>query len=454
MNEETYDIQETETKPRPIVAVVGRKNVGKSTLFNRLANKRIAIVKDQPGTTRDRLSIDVDVPEGSFTLMDTGGLETDPGTTIEEQINYQISMAMSDAEVVLFLVNAQDGLMPDDHTIADMLRRIDKPVILVANKADNDKYDLTNYEFMELGFGEPISISAYHSRGIHDLLLALEPYIKDSKATDKSDAPVPIKLTLVGRPNVGKSCLLNALTGENRAIVSNIPGTTRDSIDMHVEFHGQPFTIVDTAGLKKRSKQTEGIDKYSVIRSHDAIERSDIAVLVIDTSELLTEQDLHIAGFIQEAYKGIVIVVNKWDLADEETRKAEVRNWIRARMKFFDHAPIVFTSAITGYGVKNILTEALKVYGECTKRVSTSQLNNVMQMVTGKHAPPHKMGKHLKFLYATQAAVLPPTFVFFVNDASIMHFSYQRYIENQLRSSYGFDGTAIKLVFKSRGDKE
>ncbi len=458
MDKEEFDLtqnnDEASIGQKPLVAVVGRKNVGKSTLFNRLANKRIAIVKDEPGTTRDRLTIDVDVPEGSFTLMDTGGLEADPNSTIEEQINYQIGLAMQNASVIIFLVNNQEGLMPDDYEIADMLRKIEKPVLLVANKADNDKSDINSYEFAALGFGEPITISSYHGRGITELLQALEPYIKSGKKAHKEEKNTNIRLTIVGRPNVGKSHLLNAITGEDRSIVSNIPGTTRDPIDTTIQYKDKTITLVDTAGLKKRGKQTQGIDKYSVLRSHDAIERSDIAVLVLDTSELLTEQDLHIAGFIQEAYKGLVIVVNKWDLADDETSKMEVRKYIQARMKFFDHAPIVFTSAITGYGVKQIIPEAIKVYGECTKRVSTAQLNNVMQMVTGKHAPPHKLGKHLKFLYATQAAVLPPTFVFFVNDASIMHFSYERYIINQLRASYGFAGTPIKLTFKSRAEKE
>jgi len=439
------------TVERPLVAIVGRQNVGKSTLLNRLAGKRIAIVEDFPGTTRDRLTTTVTYLDKQFTLIDTGGIESNAQAAFSQEINRQVDIAMNEANVVLFVVSAKDSILASDIEIGTKLRPIKAKVILVINKADTEREEAGKAEFRKLGLGDAVVISAYHGRGINELLDAIvERFPQESTATNV-DVNC-LKIAIVGRPNVGKSKLLNCLLGEDRVIVSPIPGTTRDAIDTTLVFEGQDVVLIDTAGIKRRGRQGEGADKYSVLRSMDAIDRSDVALLVLDASELVTAQDLHVAGYVQKAFKGIIIIVNKWDL-NELTNQNEVIRHVRANFKFLQYAPILFTSALNGSGITDVLPQATKVYKERHKRIETSELNNTIQQVLAKHAPPHKGGKQLKFLYATQAEVNPPVFVFFVNDATLMHFSYQRYLENQLRQNFEFFGTPIKLVFKARGKK-
>jgi len=435
----------------PVVAIVGRQNVGKSTLLNRLAGRRVAIVEDLPGTTRDRLTADSSWLGRTFTLIDTGGVEAKGGSAFSADINRQVNVAIDEADMILFLVDAKDGLLPADIDIATMLRPVKSRVLLVSNKSDNNKLAMSAPEFARLGLGEPIAISAFHGRGIDRLLdTLLERLPQVSYCDHPADG---LKIAIVGRPNVGKSSILNRLLGEERVIVSPIPGTTRDSVDTILEFGEQQITIIDTAGIKRRGRQGEGVDKYSVNRSLEAIDRCDIALLVLDASELLAAQDLHIAGYIQQAFKGIVIIINKWDVAQNISQAAVTRH-LRDNLKFMRYAPVLYTSAAEGSGISEIMPQALNVYGQRMKRIGTSELNSTAEQVMAAHAPPHRGTRVLKLLYATQAEVNPPTFVFFVNDAALMHFSYQRYIENQLRRNFGFEGTPLRLVFKSRGDKK
>ena len=436
---------------KPIVAIVGCQNVGKSTLINRLAGRRLAIVEDFPGTTRDRLKVDVESLGREFTLIDTGGLEPASGTTLSHKINSQISLAISEADVILFVVDAKLGLLPIDTDVAALLRPVDKPVLLVANKADTDKFAQNAAEFYRLGLGDPIAISAYHGRGVSDLVDAIVAILPENISTAPNAQGTP-QLAIVGRPNVGKSALLNTLLGEERVVVSSMPGTTRDAIDTSLDIDGQRVTLIDTAGIKKRGQIGTGIDRYSVERSFRAIARADVALLVLDASEPATEQDLHIAGYIQQACKGLVFVVNKLDLVTD-LQKEEFTQFLHSRFKFFIHAPVIYTSAMTGQGVTEIIPPALEVFAQRHQRVPTAELNSTIRQVTARHMPPSKKGKILKFMYVTQAEVNPPTFVFFVNDATLAHFSYQRFLENSLRQRFGFQGTPLKFVFKSRGEK-
>ncbi|MCL2281429.1 MAG: ribosome biogenesis GTPase Der [Dehalococcoidia bacterium] len=435
---------------RPLVAIVGRQNVGKSTLLNRLAGRRIAIVEDLPGTTRDRLTANVNWLGRDFTLIDTGGVESKGSSIFSDDINRQVDTAINEAALILFLVDAKDGLLPTDQDIAAKLRQVKNRVLLVANKADNDKADLISAELHPLGLGEPITISAYHGRGINDLLDAIMEHLPQIPSAVTDQPSSSLKIAIVGRPNVGKSMMLNQLLGEDRVIVSDIPGTTRDAIDTVLDFEGQSIILIDTAGIKRRGHQGEGVDKYSVIRSLDAIDRADIALLVMDASELVTAQDLHVAGYLQKAFKGVIIIINKWDLT-KTLNKSEVTSCIRANFKFMRHAPVLYTSAKDGSGISAIIPQALDIYRERLKRIGTGELNSTVQQVLARHTPPHKGSRILKFLYVTQAEVNPPTFVFFVNDVTLMHFSYQRYLENQLRQNFGFNGTPLRLVFKARG---
>jgi GTPase len=440
----------------PLVAIVGRQNVGKSTLLNRLTGRRLAIVEDLPGTTRDRLQAEAEWEGHRFNVVDTGGLELLPGATFGAEINQQIKMAIDEADVILFVVDVAEGLMPADAEVAKLLRPAGKPVLLVANKADNQQLRMNVAEFYKLGLDEPFALSAYHGRGISELLDAIMAHLPKGEKAAPSNLPAAgttPRLAIVGRPNVGKSALLNAMLGEERVIVSAVPGTTRDAIDTQLDFGGRSVILIDTAGIKRRGRQGQGVDKYSVERSMRAIERADVALLVLDASELVTAQDLHIAGYIQDALKGIVIVVNKWDLAVEATTE-DYNRAIRARLKFFGHAPVVYTSATEGTGVAEVLPLALKVYEERLRRIPTAELNSVVQQVISQHTPPHKGDRMLKFLYVTQAEVNPPTFVFFVNDPTLMHFSYQRFLDNALRRRFGFAGTPFRLIFKSRGEKK
>jgi GTP-binding protein len=440
-------------RARPLVAIVGRQNVGKSTLLNRLAGRRIAIVEDLPGTTRDRLTANVSWLDKEFTVIDTGGVEMKGSSSFSSEINKQVDIAINEAALILFLVDAKDGLMPSDQDLAALLRPVKNRVLLVVNKADNEKLDMAAPEFNRLGMGEPIPVSAYHGRGINDLLDVLLARLPEPPPVTPVNPAESVKIAIVGRPNVGKSMILNRLLGEERVIVSSIPGTTRDAIDTNLDYNGQSVILIDTAGIKRRGRQGGGVDKYSVIRSLEAIDRADIALLVLDAGELVTAQDLHVAGYIQQAFKGVIIIVNKWDLA-KTLDKNEVTRCLRANLKFMRYASILYTSAMDGTGIADIMPQAMEVYQQRNKRIPTAELNNTVQQVLAAHTPPHKGFQLLKFFYATQAEVNPPTFVFFVNDATLMHFSYQRYLENQLRRNFGFEGTPLRLIFKTRGEKK
>lgn len=434
---------------RPIVAIVGRPNVGKSTLLNRVVGKPLAIIEDMPGTTRDRNLADVNWQGVEFTLIDTGGLEMEPDTTIAQGIRAQIETAISDADVIIDLVDVIDGLTRSDFEVADMLRRTNKPVLLVVNKADNDRLEMEALEFYELGLGEPMAISTHHGRGVAELLDRIVSLLPPPPPTEsKTEAT---KVAIVGRPNVGKSMLLNALVGDKRAIVDDIPGTTRDAVDTLFDFNGQNVLLIDTAGVRRRGRVKAGVERYSVIRTLRAIDRADIALLILDATETVTAQDTHIAGYIQQATKGIVIIVNKWDLIENK----DIAGWnkfIRSQFKFASYAPILYTSAKSGQGVERIMPQVSQVYQERLKRLSTATVNSVVQQAVVSHNRPRSRTKQLKVFYATQAEVNPPTFVFFTNDARLIHFSYRRYLENKLREAFGFFGTPLRLIFKTRGE--
>lgn len=450
---------------KPVVAIIGRQNVGKSTLLNRLAGRKIAIVEDLPGTTRDRIFADVSWQGSEFILIDTGGLETKPighstklrtnkpGTSPESSIsrgvNEQIEAAISEADILIFLVDVRDGVTPIDYEVADKLRKAGKPVLLVVNKADNSRLEAEAVAFYELGMGEPMAISAHHGRGTAELL---DKLVSMLPATPPAETRAEMmKLAIVGRPNVGKSALLNAILGGERVIVSEIPGTTRDAIDTVVDFQGQNVLLIDTSGIRRRGRLGDGVEKHSVIRALRAIERTDIALLVIDASEPLAAQDTHIGGYIQQMAKGIILVVNKWDLVKEKNMPEWDKN-LRSQFKFIPYAPIVYTSAKSGEGVDKVMPRAFQVYQERLKRLPTAAVNSAVQRATAAHNVIRKGGKQLKILYATQAEVNPPTFVFFVNDPKLVHFSYRRYLENKLRQSFGFTGTPLQLVFKARSE--
>jgi len=433
---------------KPIVAIIGRQNVGKSTLLNRVAGKPIAITEDLPGTTRDRIFANVLWQGGEFTVVDTGGLELKPRSTIAQEVKEQVEVAITEADVITFLVDVRNGVMPSDLEIADMLRQAGKPTVLAANKADNVKFESEAVEFYELGLGEPLAISAYHGRGTAELLDRIISLLPTPPPAEIE--PEVMKVAVVGRPNVGKSTLLNALLGGERAIVDEAPGTTRDAIDTLFDFDGQSVLLIDTAGIRRRGRLGTGVDRYSVIRALRAIDRADIALLVIDATEPLTAQDMHIAGYIQQAAKGIVLVVNKWDLSVVKST-TQCNRYIRSQLKFMTYAPVVYVSAKFGQGVDKVMPQVFKVYQERLKRLTTAEVNNVVQQAVAAHNLPRIGSKRLKILYATQAEVNPPTFVFFVNDAELIHFSYQRYLENKLRQWFGFAGTPLRLIFKTRG---
>ncbi|MFC1902757.1 ribosome biogenesis GTPase Der [Chloroflexota bacterium] len=432
---------------KPIVAIVGRQNVGKSALLNRLAGRPVAIVEDLPGTTRDRLFADVSWQGVGFTLVDTGGLEVRPPSAIEQGVKEQVEAAIAEADVIIFLVDVRDGIIPSDLEVADMLRQVSKPIILVANKADNAQLESGAVEFYGLGLGEPLAISAYHGRHTAELLDTVVTLLPPPVPIEAE--PDVMKVAIVGRPNVGKSTLLNAIVGKERAIVDDAPGTTRDAIDTLLDFNGQSVLLIDTAGIRRRGRMGRGVERYGVIRALRAIERADVALLVVDTTELLTAQDMHIAGYIEQAAKGVVLVVNKWDIAEDRS-KDECSRYIRSRLKFLPYAPLLYISAKLGHGVDEVVPQALQVCQERLKRMSTAAVNSVVQQAVSAHILPRAGSKQLKVLYATQAEVSPPTFVFFVNDTHLIHFSYQRYLENKLRQAFGFTGTPLRLVFKTR----
>jgi len=463
---------------KPLVAIVGRPNVGKSTFFNRMIGERVAIVEDLPGTTRDRIYGDTDWNGREFTLIDTGGLEFGAGVPIGQvglngqpgdimkNVRAQAELAIQEADVIVFIVDATSGITAADAEVAEMLRHTKKPVVLAANKADNARLRQDAVEFYNFGLGEPITLSSVQGTGTGDVLDAIvEALPPEEPATDEEDEGI-VRIAIVGRPNVGKSSLLNAILGIERSIVSDIPGTTRDAIDTEFEFAGRKIVLVDTAGIRRRGKIVPGVEKFSVLRSTRAIERSDVALLLIDANDGLAAQDTHIAGEIDEQAKGVVVVVNKWDLAqqqhkdehadifpqlDEEIPSAEgYRRSLAEDLKFIPYAPIVFASAKTGYHVQSILQTALDIADTRFIRISTSRLNEVVQEAVRRHHPPAIRGRMLKIYYGTEVRVNPPTFVFFVNDPQLLHFSFERYLENRLRAAFGFKGTAIRVFFRAR----
>ncbi|HEY7969197.1 MAG TPA: ribosome biogenesis GTPase Der [Candidatus Limnocylindrales bacterium] len=492
----------------PVVAIVGRPNVGKSTIFNRFVGKRQAIVEDRARTTRDRMYGDAEWNGRRFVIVDTGGLEVDTADPIELKVQEQARLAIGEADVILFVVDAVSGMTPADQEAAELLRKATAPVLVAANKVDNTAREADAAEFWSLGWSETYPISASHGRGTGDLLDAivwalppesdseiarktredeaeawakevsagrLEPFVVDEAEEDEDDGGAeddevaarwdaaiaveaaedePAAITFVGRPNVGKSSLLNALLGEDRAIVSDVPGTTRDAIDTTLEWGRSEVVLIDTAGIKRRGKVASGpaAERYSTLRALKAIARSDVAVLVIDAVEGLTAQDAHVAGYVVEEGRGLVVAVNKWDIVEDKTDRTfdQYVEWIRSEVPFLDFAPVVSISAKTGQRVGRVLELAIDIWGERRKRVPTAELNRVLRRASERQQPPVVRGRRPKLFYGTQAAVAPPTFVFFANDAAAIHFSYRRYLENQLRDAFGFDGTPIKLVFRDR----
>ncbi len=431
---------------KPIVAIIGRQNVGKSTLLNRLAGKRISIVEDLPGTTRDRVFTDVSWNDNNFTLVDTGGLELGMETEIDRGVKEQISQAMSEADAIIFMVDVKDGIMPADLEIADLVRRLKKPTLLVANKADNNKLEAQAVEFYRLGLGDPFVISAYHGRSTAELIEKVIALLPES-APSLSE-PEIMKVSIVGKPNVGKSMLLNAILGKERVIVSDIPGTTRDAIDTQLDFMGKQVLLIDTAGIRKRGQIETGIEQYSVIRSMRAIDRCDVALLVLDATEMFSAQDTHIAGYIQQAAKGIVIIVNKWDLVTNENQNVWAEN-TRKQFKFMSYAPVMFLSAKFGQGVGEIMPQAYQVYQERIKQIPAAELRGAIRDAIASHNLPRKGKMMLAVKGVTQTEVNPPTFTFQVNNSKLVHFSYKRFLENKLRESFGFTGTPLRLVFKT-----
>ena len=438
---------------KPIVAIVGRPNVGKSTFFNKVVGRRISIVEDTPGVTRDRIIAEAEWTGHHFFLIDTGGIEPDSKEIIPAQMRMQAELAMDMADVVLFMVDGRDGLTTADEEVAAMLRRKGKEVILVANKIDTAKMPDHYYDFYELGLGEPFAISSTNQLGLGDLLQEIvERFPERDMAEEEEDY---IKIAIIGKPNVGKSSIVNAFVGEERVIVSNIAGTTRDSIDTPFEQDGVKYTLIDTAGIRRRSKVTDDVEKFSVVRAVAAIERCDVALLVIDATEGVTEQDKKIAGIAHEAGKGIVVVVNKWDLVKKETNTMrDFERQVKGELVFMSYAPVLFTSALKGQRLPQVLQTARNVAEMRAMRVSTGQLNNLIQDAMMMNNPPSDKGRRLKIYYVTQVGVKPPLFSFQVNDRELMHFSYARYLENKIRDAYSFAGTSIKFVFRERGEKD
>ncbi len=454
---------------KPLVAIVGRPNVGKSTFFNRMIGDQRSIVQDEPHTTRDRVFGDTEWNGRVFTLIDTGGLELSSSDNMLKQVHAQVKLAIQEAVIIVFICDVETGVTSADGEIADMLRRSNKPVLVAVNKSDNIERRMNSADFYELGFGEPIAISSRHGAGTGDLLSA----IVDLLPLEEEEAPketIP-HIAIVGRPNVGKSSLLNAILGEDRVIVSDTPGTTRDAIDTRVEHNGTPIMLIDTAGVRRRGQISPGAEKFSVLRSARAIERSDVVLLLIDSTEGITAQDTHIAGIIRDETKGVVVVFNKWDIIrdqrklftqaeddpsiklsiiDEPEDADKRREHAKEDLKFIPYAPVIFASAKTKFHVPAIIDAALQVYANRQIRIPTAKLNTLFRDAVQRHPPAPIKGRNLKFFYATQGAVNPPTFILFVNDPELMHFGYERYLENQLRKEFPFAGTPIKLVVKAR----
>jgi GTP-binding protein len=463
---------------KPIVALVGRPNVGKSTLFNRLVGQRKAIVEELAGTTRDRLYGEADWGGREFIVVDTGGLEAElfslppadkarnsqsnesvgfqagvSSRLFLKEIREQAEIAIAEADVIVFLVDSEAGLIGADDDVADLLRRTEKPVLLAVNKADNQKRRRDAVEFYALGLGDPLPISALHGTGTGDLLDAIVesfPIVDEEEEEDES-----IKIAILGRPNVGKSSLLNRLLGEERVIVSDVPGTTRDAIDTRIMYEDLDLVLIDTAGIRRRGKIEPGVEKHSFLRALKAINRSDVCLLLVDATEMVAAQDAHIASYILEQTKSVVVIINKWDLVEKDTYTMdEFTRRIRTDLKFLDYVPILFISAKTGQRVPKVLPMALRVQEERLRRIPTGELNRLLREVVAKHPPKGGQRHRLKFFFVTQAKADPPTIVFFVNDRTLIHFTYERYLENQLRKRYGFLGTPLRLVFRNRSEKK
>ena len=439
---------------KPIVAIVGRPNVGKSTLFNALAGENISIVKDTPGVTRDRIYADVEWLNYTFTLIDTGGIEPDSNDIILSQMREQAQIAIDTADVILFMVDVKQGLVDSDSKVADMLRRSHKPVILTVNKVDShEKYMADVYEFYNLGIGDPYPISSVNKQGLGDLLDQVIAQFPQSDMQDEEDDRP--KIAVVGKPNVGKSSIINKLLGENRVIVSNIAGTTRDAIDTEVKWNGKEYVFIDTAGLRRKNKIKEELERYSIIRTVTAVERADVVVVVIDAVEGVTEQDAKIAGIAHDRGKGILVCVNKWDAIEKDDKTIyRYTNKVKEILSFMPYAEIMFVSAETGQRLPKLFEKIDMIIENQTMRIATGVLNEIMSEAIALQQPPSDKGKRLKLYYITQVAVKPPTFVIFVNDKKLMHFSYTRYLENKIRDTFGFKGTSLKFIIRERKDNE
>ncbi|MCP4538910.1 MAG: ribosome biogenesis GTPase Der [Chloroflexi bacterium] len=459
-----------------IIALVGRPNVGKSTLFNRIVGQRLAVVHDQPGTTRDRLHASAEWNGVSFTVVDTGGIEILPDTVASGKrpgpervlaqdsapfiplMRVQAEQAIQDADAVIFLTDAASGLTAGDEEVADILRHSRRPVFLTANKADNARLREHALEFYALGLKMVYPISALHGTGVADLLddivEALTPHHPSTPLDGEEEEEEGIKLAIVGRPNVGKSSLLNKLLGEERTIVSPIAGTTRDAIDTYLEWEGTPVTLIDTAGIRRRGKVGKGVEHYSVLRALRAIQRADVALLVIDGVDGVTAQDTHVASFILDEWASVVVLINKWDVVEKDTyTMIEYTKWVRETLRFLDYVPVLFISALTGKRVHKVIPETLAVQQARFLRIPTGELNRLVQDALARHAPPSRRGRRLRIYYASQPGVDPPTFVFHVNDTDLVHFGYERYLENRLRAAYDFPGTPLRLIFRQRERK-
>ena len=437
---------------KPIVAIVGRPNVGKSTLFNKLVGARLSIVDDKPGVTRDRIYGDCEWLGHRFLLVDTGGIEPRADDVILSQMRAQANIAIATADVIVLVTDLRSGVVATDQDVANMLQKSGKPVILCVNKCDSvGAPDPEFYEFYNLGMGDPIAVSAVHGHGTGDLLDAVIAYFPPESEEEEEDDT--IKVAVIGKPNVGKSSLINRISGQERAIVSDIAGTTRDATDTRIENQYGKFTFIDTAGIRRKSKVTDAIEKYSIIRARTAVERANVCVIMIDATEGFTEQDSKVAGIALDQGKGCIVVVNKWDAVEKDgNTMREYKEKLAVDFAFMKFAPFVFISAKTGQRVNRLFEQIAYVYAQSTMRISTGKLNEILGAATARVQPPTDKGKRLKIYYMTQASVCPPTFVFFVNNAQLFHFSYQRYLENQIREVFGLEGTPVRFIIRERGE--
>ncbi|MBR6009380.1 MAG: ribosome biogenesis GTPase Der [Clostridia bacterium] len=439
---------------RPLVAVVGRPNVGKSTFFNKMSGKRIAIVEDTPGVTRDRVYADCEWLTHKFTLIDTGGIDPHSDDPLLKQMRRQAEIAIDTADVIVFFTDGKQGVTADDETVADLLRRSGKPVVLAVNKIDSPKQLADVYDFYSLGMGDPIGVSSLNLLNLGDLLDQIVSYFPEEEAEEEEDKAISI--AVVGKPNVGKSSLVNRILGEERVMVSDIAGTTRDAVDTRFKDGDDEYVIIDTAGIRrKRAIEYQSLERFSVVRSFAAIDRCDMALLLIDAKEGISEQDTKIAGYIDEAGKPAIIIINKWDALEKETNTLDkFTKDVREKLKFMEYAPILSISALTGQRVNRVLEMVKSVYAQASRRITTGLLNDILQDAQQAMQPPATNGRRLKIYYATQSVTNPPTFVLFVNDETLMHFSYKRFLENRFRQAFGFEGTPIRFVLRERGKDE